>query len=123
MNILQYFLAALLIGVVILNLTQRKHLSHGERKRFATLYLAGLALVLYLTALLIKRYRVTPWLLLIVLAADTVVIIWQRNHFPFKRKCIACGEPLTLKRILYFDSNLCESCDSGDVKDSPEHEQ
>ena len=114
MKIVQYILSALLIGVIIINLTQRNRLSHGERKRFATLYLAGLTLILYLTVLLINRFRATPLLLLVSAAAVAVVILWQKKHFPYTLRCISCRGRLTLKRLLYYDSNVCETCDASE---------
>ncbi|TFG63672.1 MAG: hypothetical protein E4H36_05050 [Spirochaetales bacterium] len=114
MNIIKYVLAALLIGVVTINLTQRRHLTHGESKRFATLYAAGLMLLLYLGAILIDRAGVSPFLLLLLAAADAVIIFWQRKHFPFTLYCVSCRSRLSFKRILYFDSNLCEPCDESE---------
>jgi len=114
MKILQYILSALLIGVVIINLTQRKHLSHGERKRLATLYLAGFAAVIYGVFIIIRRYYLPLPLLLIPIVLGAVLIWLQRRHFPFTLKCVSCGVPLSLKRILYYDSNLCEQCDESE---------
>ena len=56
-------LMGILVVLLVFNLTQRRHLEHGERKRFATLGLSGLVLLLYVAALAIKRYPLEDYVL------------------------------------------------------------
>jgi len=109
---LQPITGYILIGILIFNMTQRSHLSHGEKKRFASLYFAGIILGLFVCMIVIARFRLPDYWLLPTFALFSFLIYRFRGRlFPFRRYCAYCSKPLPLKRILYFDSNKCESCD------------
>jgi len=101
----------LLLGVLALNMLQRRHQGQAQRKRFATLYLAVLALVLMAGTIVIVYFSLPDFLMLPLLAALLVVGYLNRAHvFPFRLRCGKCGGPLSFNRILLFDDNTCERC-------------
>ena len=108
-----------MVGILIFNMTQRGHLAHGEKKRFASLYFAGIVLGLYVCTIVIARFSLSDYLLLPTFALFAFITYGYRGRlFPFRRHCATCSKPLPLKRMLYFDSNKCESCDPPEEADS-----
>jgi hypothetical protein len=100
-----------LMGVLVFNLTQRRHLEHGERKRIATLVIAGAILLLLITTIFIREFSLSPYIFLGAVAVVGSGLYYKRDLFPYTRYCVSCKNRLPLKRILYYDSNLCERCD------------
>ncbi len=112
----------LVVALLTLNLGQRRHLEHGERKRLATLYLSLLALGIFSAAQLILLYDWPSALLLLAVAG--VVVVAMTNHayvFPFRLRCRTCEVRLGIKRIIFYDSNRCASCEraDGEPADTP----
>ncbi len=107
------------IAMLIFNLTQRNHLSHGEKKRFASLYFAGIFFLLYIGLTVIIKMHLPDFFIIPAIAVFAVLlIIFKKNILVFKFHCMSCKKKLPLKRILYFDSNFCPECDSlKDFKD------
>jgi hypothetical protein len=109
---LQKYLFYLLLAVLALNLFQRRYQKYSAKKRFATLYLSMLVLAWMILIIIMVFFRL-PDLLLIpftaVLAA--VGIVFRHQIFPFRLRCVQCRQPLSSKRLLFFDSNACERCD------------
>ena len=104
-------LLGLLTVLLIFNLTQRNHLEHGEGKRFASLGLAGLVLLLFVSALAVVRYRLPDYLLLVpALLVTFIALRFRASLFLFKLRCTGCGSPLPIKTTLYRDDNLCPHC-------------
>jgi uncharacterized membrane protein len=102
----------LLLAVLVLNMLQRRYQQHARKKRFATLYVAILILVLMVgTALIV--YLELPDILFLPLLAVLVLVGYRfrKQVFPFRLTCRLCGEKLTGKRILFYDSNTCEKCE------------
>jgi uncharacterized membrane protein len=102
----------LLLAVLVLNMLQRRYQQHARKKRFATLYVAILILVLMVgTALIV--YLELPDILFLPLLAVLVLVGYRfrKQVFPFRLTCRLCGEKLTAKRILFYDSNTCEKCE------------
>ena len=111
MILVQRLILGLLIAVLVFNLTQRRHLEHGEKKRFATLGIAGLVLVLYASSIVIVRFTLHPALLFIPAAVAVFLgYRFRKSLFIFPLRCSHCGENLPLVRSLYYDHNLCGSC-------------
>ncbi len=103
----------LVVALLTLNLGQRRHLEHGERKRLATLYLSLLVLGIFGAAQLILLYDWPSALLLLAVAAVVAVAVTNRAYvFPFRLNCRACDARLSVKRIVFYDSNRCASCDT-----------
>jgi 8-oxo-dGTP diphosphatase len=104
-------LLALLVASLVFNLTQRLHLEHGETKRFASLGISGLILLMFAGNLLIRRINGGDALLLIPLAAMAVTAwIFRSKLFIFRFRCSSCGSRLPIKTTLYYDHNTCDSC-------------
>jgi hypothetical protein len=53
-----------------------------------------------------------PDVLFLPLLAVMVLIgyRYRKKVFPFRLNCSSCGERLSGKRILFYDSNTCEKC-------------
>jgi hypothetical protein len=109
---LQKNLFYLLLAVLGLNLFQRRYQKYSEKKRYATLYLGMLVLAWMILVIIMVYFRL-PDLLLIPFTAAVVVpgILFRRQVFPFRLRCVQCRQPLSSKRVLFFDSNACERCD------------
>ncbi len=108
----QKVVVGLLLVVLVFNLTQRTHLSHGERKRYATLYAAGLLLLFWAITLVFARASLPPLLLAVAAALEIVAFFaFRRQILIFAFRCASCRARLPLDRILYYDSNRCPSCD------------
>ena len=104
----------MVVALLTLNLSQRRHLEHGERKRFATLYLSVLVLVLFASSHLILLYGLpTATLGVVVLLIVGIAGVFHEQVLPFRFRCGSCGTNLTPKRVLYYDSNQCRDCDQG----------
>lgn len=104
-------LLALLIVVLLFNLSQRRHIEHGERKRTASLAFAGFALLLYAATMTIIRFGLPDYLLAVpVLVATLLALRFKNTLFLFKLHCVQCGSPLPIKTTLYYDDNLCPDC-------------
>jgi len=110
--IVQKVVVGLLLIILVFNLTQRKHLSHGERKRYASLYAAGLLLLFWAITLALVRASL-PAILLAAAAALEIVALFafRRQILIFAFRCTSCRARLPLERILYYDSNQCPTCD------------
>ena len=103
--------AILLTALLVFNLTQRRHLDHGEGKRYASLGIAGIFLLFYASLVVIDRYALGEWLVAPVLFVCAVLAhAYRKRLFVFRRSCTSCGGPIPLERILYHDGSLCSSC-------------
>jgi uncharacterized membrane protein len=103
----------LLLAVLVLNMLQRRYQQYVQKKRFATLYIGILILVLMVGTILIVYFNL-PDILFIPLLALLILVgyRYRKQVFPFRLNCQSCGQRLSGKRILFFDSNTCEKCDS-----------
>ena len=101
----------LLLAVLVVNMFQRRYQKTAEKKRFATLYIAILILALMVGTVLIVFFDLPDVLFLPLLAVLVLIGYRFRSKvFPFQLKCRNCGERLSGKRILFYDSNTCENC-------------
>jgi len=109
----------LVLAVLGFNLSQRSHLAHGERKRFASLWAAGLLLIPYSFVLIAERYNLGTagfWLAELGLIVSGVLgYLFRERIFIFRRRCRRCTAPLPIRTTLYYDDNLCADC--REVKD------
>jgi 8-oxo-dGTP diphosphatase len=104
-------LMGILVVLLVFSLTQRRHLEHGERKRFAILGLSGLVLLLYAAALAIKRYPLEDYFLVFpILAVVVLALRFDKSLFIFRFHCSECNSPLPIVVTLYHDDNLCPRC-------------
>jgi 8-oxo-dGTP diphosphatase len=109
---LQKNLFYLLLAVLALNLFQRRYQKTSQRKRFATLYLAMLVLAWMVLVIVVVAFGWPDWLLIpFTLALAGIGAAFHQHTFPFRFRCARCGKQLEARRILFFDSNACESCD------------
>ncbi|TVQ40565.1 MAG: hypothetical protein EA384_02510 [Spirochaetaceae bacterium] len=100
------------LGILIVNLTQRKHRGTAQKKRLATLYLSIAALVLYSAGQLVLNYGATDLYFLPVAVVVVAVVFRFREHtFPFTLRCVQSGKRLDMNTILYRDSNTLPEYD------------
>ncbi len=121
------FIYYLMMAVLIANITQRKHIKHGEKKRLATLWTAGLLLFFQIELVIIQHYKLSEkFIIPAALIFLGIGYLLRQKIFVFRTKCVSCGTKLTYKRILYWDSNKCETCDPPEEPEkavvSPEEE-
>ncbi len=111
-----------LAAVALLNITQRKHQKHCQKKRIATIIWAGLVFLFYVIVILIAAKEQLPDYLLIAGVGIVAIIayIFRAKALPWKLKCTSCGTKLDFNRILYYDSNMCSECDPDE---EPEEER
>lgn len=101
-----------MVGLWAFHLYQRRFKRAGERKRIATLSLTLVVILAWVAAWAFAKYGVDDVWLIAVAVAAVVVVIWQRRLvFPYRLRCVKCGRPLGLQRVLSWDSNTCEACE------------
>lgn len=99
------------LGVLVVNVMQRRHRAEAHRKRTATLYLAIFVFVLYIYAYGIIQLNLSEWFLLLYCGVVGALIgIYRRTFLPFRLRCRSCSKPLTFDRFIYSDTNLCLEC-------------
>lgn len=102
----------LMMAVLILNITQRKHIKHGGKKRLATLWVAGIILFFQIELVLILHYKLPDYFIIpAVILFLTAIYMLRSKILIFKTKCVSCGAKLDYKRIIYWDNNQCNTCD------------
>ena len=108
-------LKILLVPMVALwafHLFQRKFKEAAVRKRIATLSLTAVIIGAWGAAWLFSRYGVDDIYLAAVAVAAAAVVLWQRRlMLPYRARCTKCGKPLSVTRMLSFDSNACQACE------------
>ncbi len=110
-EIIQKPVLVTLVVLLLFNLTQRRHLEHGEKKRFATLGFAGTLLIIYVGTITAIRYALPGYALLVPLGVSVFLALrYRRSLLVFSIRCKQCKSPLSIKKIVYYDDNLCGSC-------------
>jgi len=110
-QVLQTVSLVILMALLVFNLTQRRHLEHGEQKRFASLGFSGIALLWYAAALVIIRFSLIEILFLVPAAVSALVTYrFRKSLFLFRLHCAGCGSLLRISATLYHDDNLCGEC-------------
>jgi 8-oxo-dGTP diphosphatase len=110
-SLLQKPILIIIVMILIFNLTQRKTLPRGEKKRFATLYLTGLFLLLFIEIRLIVVFQIGDSFLYPAGAIVFLLALFFRKQlFPYRFRCSRCGRRLPIKQILYSDDYVCGNC-------------
>lgn len=109
----------LFMGILLLNIAQKRSGKAGLGKRTATLYLGIATLIIYLGAGAILyaprlfRVQLPDFLILPFMGiVFGVLYLYRAKTFPFRRRCCTCGAPLSLNQIVMLDSNLCSQCEA-----------
>jgi len=101
----------LMMAVLIANLTQRKHVKHGNRKRLATLWVAGILLFLQVELVMIQHFEMSDiFLIPSFIFALALVYLLKAKILVFRTKCASCNEKMSFNKTVYWDNNLCDSC-------------
>lgn len=109
---LMMYILVPLLAIWAYHLVQRKYAEVGERKRLASMLAAVLILGFWAVSYFFLRFKVDDLYLIPVFLLASALAVWQRKlFFPYRLSCAACRAPLSLKRILFFDSNACDACD------------
>jgi hypothetical protein len=117
MSVSLFLLRWMLVPIVALwalHMFQRRHAAVVGRKRYATLFLTAVLIGGWIAAWFFVRYGVRDIFLVPVAALAVALVAWQRRVLlPFRLRCARCGNPLSVRRILHHESNLCETCEPG----------
>ncbi|MBN2532593.1 MAG: hypothetical protein JXB88_06855 [Spirochaetales bacterium] len=106
-------LPLLIMAVLIFNMIQRVLWKGWGKKRSSSFYSALLITSLLAAAALIMRFKLNDLLLIpVILGIIFFIMVKRKILFPYKTKCIQCGNPLSIKRIIAIESNLCRNCES-----------
>ena len=106
------FLLAPIVAIWIFHLAQRRSREKGLAKRTATLYLTFVLLGAWVLVWLLGRFSLDDLYLVPIAFLTVAVLVWQRAAiFPYRARCTRCGAPLSVSRILFYDSNACETCE------------
>ena len=74
--------------ILIVNLLQRRHMKEGLAKRYATLYIGLILLLLWGFTFLMIRFGIPDWLLIpYCLVGVTVTVLARSKVVPFRLKC------------------------------------
>ncbi len=94
------------LGVILLNVVQRRHQNTGGNKRMATLYIALGVFVVFLTSQAILIYGGRDWMLVPATILVVAVLYYYREKtFPFRWRSPLDGRRLTWDEILYHDDH------------------
>ncbi|NBB91091.1 MAG: hypothetical protein GVY23_07785 [Spirochaetes bacterium] len=108
------------IGILLVNVLQRRHQETAEKKRFATLYLGIAAFFVYTGAQALIMYELSPYYFVPILALIVGVVYYYREHtFPFRLRCARSGKLLNFETILFRDSNILPEAENGDSPSDP----
>lgn len=108
------------LGILLLNVFQRRHHETAQKKRFATLYLGSAAFVVFLVANAVVQYGLPEYSLIIGVVVVIGVLYLLREHtFPFRLHCRRSGKRLDMHTILFRDSNILPEFDEEVTADSP----
>lgn len=100
-----------IIAVLFLNLTQRKHHPHVDKKRSATLFVAVLVLLFNMFVAMILQFELPEWTAIPALLIVVVVgYLLRRKIAIFRLRCERCSQRLSFNSIMYRDDNLCDTC-------------
>ncbi|WP_319559674.1 8-oxo-dGTP diphosphatase [Marispirochaeta sp.] len=107
----------LMVAILLFNMTQRKYREQGEKKRFATLFLAGAFFIFSIGLMLIRQFSLPLYSLIpLALAVAAYLGMMRDRIFIFSLHCPECKKRLPLKDVLYIDSPDC-TCTPRSVDD------
>lgn len=94
----------LFIAIIVINLLQRRHREKAEQKRYATLYLAIIVLIIYAGTLTIERYTLSWWYSFpIACIASLAFYLLRKRIMVFRLRDSSTKRFLPLSEILFQD--------------------
>ncbi|SIQ52456.1 hypothetical protein SAMN05920897_11051 [Alkalispirochaeta americana] len=110
------------IGLLLVNLSQRRHGMKAHKKRLATFFYALTAMVLYFGGVTIIRYGGNDtWFIALLLTALLLLGTFRTHTMPFAVRCAKTGKRLDTQTFLYRDSNtLPEAEPRPEAADEPQ---
>ena len=92
------------LGLLFVNILQRRNQKRAGRKRFATLYLAIAAFLVMAGAQAIILLNGQDWMFAPLVGVIVLVVYRYREHtLPFRLYSAKDGRRLTWQEILYYD--------------------
>ncbi|POR01296.1 hypothetical protein AU468_08225 [Alkalispirochaeta sphaeroplastigenens] len=109
------------IGILLVNLSQRRHGMKAHKKRLATFFYALTAMILYFGGVTIVRYGGNDlWFVALAVTAVLLLGVFRAHTMPFTWRCVKTGKRLDTQTFLYRDSNtLPEAEDTTETGDAP----
>jgi hypothetical protein len=112
-TLLQRILLVPMVGLWAFHLSQRRFKAAAERKRIATLSLTVVVIGGWVASWFFATKGIDDVYLVAVAALAAAIVVWQRRlMLPWRLRCVQCGVRLPLSRVLNYDSNTCEACES-----------
>lgn len=108
------------LGVIFLNILQRRRQSQVGRKRMATLYLAIAVLVLMVVAQLNVSYNGSDvYFVAAVIVAVLVVYRYRTYAFPFRLRSPRDGRRYSMDEVLFVEDpdNLPETTETSETRE------
>jgi len=116
--LLQKILLIPMVALWVFHLYQRRFKEAAVHKRIATLSQTAIIIGAWVAAWVFSRNNIDDIYLVAVAAVAAVIVVWQRKLIlPYKTHCVRCGKPLSLPRVLSYDSNICEACQPSQRKE------
>jgi len=100
-----------LVGILMVNLYQRRSPFEVNDKRLSTVFLACLAFLYEIFIIIILSQSLPTWLAIPTLAIVILLgYILRAKVWPFKLHCTKCGKRMTFTEIINIDENTCTEC-------------
>ena len=100
----------IMLLVILVNIQQRRY-PLASAKRMATLLMAVFYMFVFILLILRAQFSLPEWMEWPILAIGiALLVIFRKYVFPFRRRCVKCGEKLNLDQWLGCDENLCTEC-------------
>lgn len=94
------------IGSGLVNLTQRRFQAQCQRKRVATLIIAGAFMAAFAGAIAVVQLGGRDWMTAVLLAVIVVAMVVYREYaFPFRFTNPRTGRLVTIQQFLYDDAH------------------
>jgi len=101
----------LLVGILMVNLYQRRSPFNVDKKRLSTVYIACLAFLFEIFLILILAKSLPTWLIFPSLAIVILLgYILREKVWPYKLYCSKCGKRMNFTEIINIDENTCTDC-------------
>tara|TARA_B100000614_G_scaffold259352_1_gene283783 strand:+ start:889 stop:1293 length:405 start_codon:yes stop_codon:yes gene_type:complete len=112
------------LGILFVNVVQRRHQKKAERKRFATLYIALGVFVIFILSQGIVTYGGADWMLAPAFIVVAAVLYRFRDHtFPFRLTSPVDGRRLTWDEIMFDDNHGDDPSSADEDKTEPEEDR
>lgn len=110
LNVFTKIFDFVMIALIIINLYFRRY-KDGKNKRFASILIALIFLIVYVLLITIDYTHLPFWTEYIALTIGIALIaIFHKRTWPFRLHCKKCGKRMSFDAILGRDENVCDDC-------------